>query len=381
MQSRIWIGSTLRRETEHFIPERARPRHRNRWNIGGSTMRIRIAVILILIGSTPAAAVDGVLEINQSCAVNSGCFSGETAGFPVSITNSGSYRLTSDLSVSGVGLSAITLANGLTDVTLDLNGFEIEGPGSGTGHGVSLDANSNVEIRNGTISDFGYSGVSGVTSSHSRVLDLRVHGNGLRGISLPGNGNRIEVCRVASNGGGIDIGNAGLVRGCTIVENLGSGIFVSEGLVGPAEAATITDNQVYENEGDGINCSSDSCLVTHNLVVGNDDKGIHAGGGSLIANNVVRANASSATTNDGGIVAFGRSTVRDNTVRNNSYNNIAISGSGNAVVRNHITQGANGISFLTGSSNNLYADNLLHGNTVDVANPSGGTDGGGNVSY
>ena len=33
-----------------------------------------------------AQAVDGVLEINQACAANTGCFTGDSAGFPVTIT-------------------------------------------------------------------------------------------------------------------------------------------------------------------------------------------------------------------------------------------------------------------------------------------------------
>ncbi len=56
-------------------------------------------IALLAVGLTsPALAVDGVLEINQACA-DSGCFSGDGAGFPVIISAAGSYRLTSNLVV------------------------------------------------------------------------------------------------------------------------------------------------------------------------------------------------------------------------------------------------------------------------------------------
>jgi hypothetical protein len=50
-----------------------------------------------LLLSISSRAADGVIEINQSC-VAGGCFAGDTAGFPVTISQPGSYRLTSNLS-------------------------------------------------------------------------------------------------------------------------------------------------------------------------------------------------------------------------------------------------------------------------------------------
>jgi hypothetical protein len=52
-------------------------------------MRRSMLILLLLLFATPALAVDGVLEINQTCAVQTGCFSGDTAGFPVTISASG----------------------------------------------------------------------------------------------------------------------------------------------------------------------------------------------------------------------------------------------------------------------------------------------------
>jgi len=57
-----------------------------------------VAVIGAMVGAArPLAAVDGVIEINQARALAGG--PGDEPGFPVTIYASGSYRLTSNLSV------------------------------------------------------------------------------------------------------------------------------------------------------------------------------------------------------------------------------------------------------------------------------------------
>ncbi len=52
-----------------------------------------------LLTATTALAVDGVLELNQTCAISKGCTRGDDPGFPISIDGGDgrSYRLTSDL--------------------------------------------------------------------------------------------------------------------------------------------------------------------------------------------------------------------------------------------------------------------------------------------
>jgi hypothetical protein len=69
-----------------------------------------------------AQAVDGVLEINQTCAVNTGCFAGDTAGFPITINTQGSYVLTSNLDLPDVNTTGIEVTVGI--VTIDMNGMQ-----------------------------------------------------------------------------------------------------------------------------------------------------------------------------------------------------------------------------------------------------------------
>ena len=60
-----------------------------------------LALGLGLALASRAVAVDGVIEINTAKALAGGVTTGDTPGFPVTISESGSYRLTGNLTVSG----------------------------------------------------------------------------------------------------------------------------------------------------------------------------------------------------------------------------------------------------------------------------------------
>lgn len=161
---------------------------------------LALAVVAAALSGT-AGAVDGVLEINQARAEAGGISPGDGPGFPVFLNAPGSYRLTSDLRITGVDAIAITVG----DVTLDLNGFNIVGGPGALADGVSVQGVQNVEIRNGTIRGFTRHGVFTNAFTHFiRLVGLRVMGNGQTGAELQGQGN--------------------LVDGCTAIGNLGSGI-------------------------------------------------------------------------------------------------------------------------------------------------------------
>jgi hypothetical protein len=82
----------------------------------------------LLVAAPPVWAVDGVTEINQTTITASG-------GFPYSISTSGSYRLTSNVTVPDVNTTAIVIT--APGVTLDLNGFAILGPVTCSGDGTT----------------------------------------------------------------------------------------------------------------------------------------------------------------------------------------------------------------------------------------------------
>ena len=113
-------------------------------------------LLMALLPLRPAAATDGVIEINAASVAAAG-------GFPFSIASAGSYRLTSNLVVTGITSAIVATAD---DVTIDLNGFSIRGPVSCTHDGgnpglVSCTGSSfgpgiagAAVVRNGTIQGF-----------------------------------------------------------------------------------------------------------------------------------------------------------------------------------------------------------------------------------
>jgi hypothetical protein len=103
-------------------------------------MRSALLTLVFVALATPALAVDGVVEINQTCAVQTGCFREDAPGFPVTITGTAgkSYRLTGDLRVSFTFPASDGLLIDSEAVVIDFNGFTMFGAviGSSTGNGI-----------------------------------------------------------------------------------------------------------------------------------------------------------------------------------------------------------------------------------------------------
>jgi len=75
--------------------------------------------------ATTAAAVDGVIEINSAKVAAGGVTAADTPGYPVTISKSGSYVLTSNLAATlTFGTDFIDVTT--DDVTIDMNGFVLE---------------------------------------------------------------------------------------------------------------------------------------------------------------------------------------------------------------------------------------------------------------
>ncbi|HZO55190.1 MAG TPA: right-handed parallel beta-helix repeat-containing protein [Bryobacteraceae bacterium] len=145
---------------------------------------LRLALPLLLAGhATVLFGVDGVVLIDQNRALAGNVTPGDTPGFPIWITQPGSYRLSGNLTVPGE-LSGIEVrADG---VTIDLNGFSIIGPGAGAGRGIdvlaffAVPAFHETTVLNGTVRRMGNAGI--VLGDRSRVENVRAISNGLSGI-------------------------------------------------------------------------------------------------------------------------------------------------------------------------------------------------------
>lgn len=215
-----------------------------------------------------AHAVDGVYEINQAC-MPIGCFPGDDPGFPVEITQAGSYRLTSNLMVPDANTTAVLVetSDEFGFVSVDLNGFEIAGPtlcgadtctptGSGVGIHVLSGHETVVNIRNGIVRGMGSHGVD---SRNGLIESMRVSHNGGSGILLSGH-SIVRDCVVQRNGSNGIRADRGVIRGNHTYGNLANGISCGGWSV-------VTDNVAFGNIGFGL--SGSRCGYGNNTFGGN----------------------------------------------------------------------------------------------------------------
>jgi len=338
------------------------------------------------------------------------------------ITQSGSYYLTGNRSCSGNGI-LVSASN----VTIDLMGYTLDGSGS-TGSGIYMSGRSNVEIRNGTVWNFGYSGINGfgsISSKGHRVINIRAVSNGQLnggGIVLAGSNHLVKDCTATGNAtDGIWVSNSSTVTGNTCYSNGNYGICAETG------SSTITGNTCYENSSYGIyaeggstisgNTSYDnkshgisawigstvagntcygnsgygiktsiSCLITGNTVYQNTDDGIYTSDGCTVSNNAVQANVGNGIkTGEGCIItgnsvhknssngihaAYGSCMVMDNTCCSNTSNGISVFDSCKVVGNNCYDNGygSDGAGILASSNYNHIEQNHVSGNDrgIDV---------------
>jgi len=204
---------------------------------------------------------DGVRKIDQTCATQSGCFTGDAAGFPVTITEPGSYRLTSNLDVrnepSPADTTAIEISQSTHGVTLDLSGFAILGPADCAGT-PTICAPTGLGI--------------GVNARGRRfaVFNGSVQGMGSHGVNASGLDGVVERLRLTDNAGDC-IGGDGagsIIRSNTM--RLCGGDGISAGL-----GALVEGNQVEFCGGPGI-----AFLTSSGGYLGNVLRGNNGGGGA-----------------------------------------------------------------------------------------------------
>ena len=225
---------------------------------------------------------------------------------PYTISKSGSYAVTKNLTSSQDGIIV-----GADDVTIDLMGFRISGPDSGFNYGISMEGRSNVEVRNGTVANFGSIGISeaGGSGSNHRIINVRVKGNGASGIFLFGSNHLVKDCTVSDNQGfGIFVQYGSVVNGSTTYNNTVDGISSTIG-------STITGNTAYNNGSHGIG-GCQGCTIIGNALYSNEAMGIYTLGGCTIKNNAAYSN------HQEGIYSEGYSLIDGNTAWGNTSGNI-----------------------------------------------------------
>jgi parallel beta-helix repeat protein len=277
---------------------------------------------------------------------------------PYIINEPGSYCLTQNLTHTDRYTNAIEIT--ADNVTIDLGGYSLIGPTTAyneTCNGIYMDMRKNVEIRNGTITNFPYMGIFGDVSdelgeaSGYRIISVRVMSTGAEGIVLWGLHHTVRNCTVTNTQleieqgfGGITCGPLSMVTGNVVSRHRITGI---QALAG----STVHDNTIGE-------CSygivpSDACSIIGNTIFFTFE------GISLID----RAGC----------------LIKGNTIRESQGNGITIEGFDNAIEENLVTSCEVGIHFAY--EQNVFANNraLYNGTNFGGRIPQGVYDGGGNI--
>lgn len=206
-----------------------------------------------------ALAEDGVIEINQA-KVNAG-------GSPIfSISSPGSYKLTSNLTVTAAATEAISI--GAPQVTLDLNGFTISGAGIATADIFAQAGSTQFVLKNGTI----------VGNSGTDCLQLA-------------NTDTSTIDHVTFSGcvGGIAIGANSRVTNSTL--NLPSG--AAAGINCTGSGCVVENSTINAPNGSFLLFFHDaSSLYGQNVINAGSGGSFITGGGTSLGNNVCTSGGS-----------------------------------------------------------------------------------------
>ncbi len=179
-------------------------------------MTLRFALGTLALAAVSAQAQ--VININQAKAMAGGVTPGDEPGFPVTISQPGSYKLTGSLGVAG-NMQAILIE--APNVTLDLNGFTVSGPrcgpqrcsiGVGGSPGINVKAPGAV-IGNGRVDAFNSTGIYADPYVGSVTLERLSSTRHAEWGAILRQGAQVLGSRFEGNVGGGLIAESGLVGG------------------------------------------------------------------------------------------------------------------------------------------------------------------------
>ena len=317
----------------------------------------------------------------------------ETLDWPCTVTLAGTLTMAASTE------HGITVAT--NDVTIDLAGHALRGPGTGSGAGIYQNAGLlNLAVRNGTLS--GWQGPIGggviadgmgillegllVSSNKNGVVcgmgavirDCVANFNANYGIYAD-DGSRVSDCSVSYNGfKGLYV-TRGSVQGCTVESSAHNGLTVTvgtirecsssfNGLDGISLAVGVIENCVgYANSGDGISVTGGG-LASKCTAMYNREHGIHVVSYAVVDSCLARLNG------DGDFGAGIYASNLGNQLKNNWVNDndvgIKVDGTGNFLANNTASKNATNWVVHTGNICLIVTANT---NSVAVSGDAGGT--------
>jgi parallel beta-helix repeat protein len=244
--------------------------------------------------------------------------------FPIVIDQPGSYCLTQNLVYNGTDNGIEITAD---NVTLDLNGFTLDGQGVGFA-GIQVSTGSRwAVIRNGVVRGW-HGGISSYTTEGVRVERVMAQDSESSGIFLGDNCEIIE-CQSFDNGNtGLHVAMGGMVIDSVATGNGGTGISTGRD--------TLVLNCVSEGNDLGFNLGT-GAFIRGCVARGSNLRGIDIGNSTFVLDNNVYSNGAGASdpSTAGGIHGhnvFAR--IEGNRLEDN-VNGIRIqSAPGNIIIRN-----------------------------------------------
>lgn len=227
------------------------------------------------------------------------------SSLPITISASGSYYVTTNLSAS-TAVDGITIT--ANNVSIDLNGFVLTGFGGANSAVTASSTLFNLAIRNGTIQNWGtgvnlpgadnslfenlqlYGNTAGaglIVADNCKVLDCVASGN-FSGIIIHDGGIVKDCIASSSSSNGITAGSGAALSGCVARSNAAWGIIASNNCAIHDSVASYNSlSQVIPSYG-GIlaadNSSVIGCCANNNLYFINRGTGIQTGNNSLVKN-------------------------------------------------------------------------------------------------
>ena len=221
-----------------------------------------------------------------------------------------SVKLSGTLVCTNNGVNGITIA--ANDVTIDLDGHTLIGPGESSGNGIYQSSTYyNLTVRNGNVRGWQGTYMCGfsLSGSSSILSDLKVSINDY-GMSVGANSTISKCIAVNNDTYGITSTSGCTLSDCTAYNNGNDGIFAFDN-------CTLSDCTACYNNGTGIR-TSEGCTISECAAYNNDSVGIYADDGSTIS-------SCTAYKNGGGIYTGDGSTISDCSAHNNINDGISVS--------------------------------------------------------
>ena len=229
------------------------------------------------------------------------------SALPYTISQPGSYYLTTNLSYAAGNAITVTATN----VSIDLNGFALTGGGTNSPYTGISSTGASLAVRNGIISGWLYGASAAGPNNNFEGLLFSLGAPAGAGVHLTGGGNRVVGCDFQKWGGVLATGSGDAVLDCSVFgSSVAPGLSVNDGCtisrctvsfgggmgIVAGRSSTISQCNAYFNDTGISTTQYNACLIVGCSAVGNNVDGIDSGDRTTIMNCSASENGFSGIT-------------------------------------------------------------------------------------